>query len=140
MKLNEDQLEDFKRLKNQVRNDILTEPALTNDEIDWTVKASDSSTDPDYYFQLKSNRPTAKSINLYLKGLKRRSKGRVKEAEKAEKVYPDYQNIKNKLGLSQSESIERVKKELDRLKNKSDATWKALKLNKKKVLKDYDIE
>ena len=51
----------------------------------------------------------------------------------------DYQNIKNKLGLSQRESRARVIKELKRLKNKSPATWKALKLDKVKTLKKYGI-
>ena len=51
----------------------------------------------------------------------------------------DYQNIKSKLGLSQRESRARVIAELKRLKNKSKATWKALKLDKEKTLKKYGI-
>jgi len=54
------------------------------------------------------------------------------------------ENIKNLLGLSQSASEEDVKKELTRLKPKSKATWKALKLHKigktkEEILTEYGV-
>ena len=73
---------------------------------------------------------------------KRNSKGKTKVRKTILMNQPDnkdYQNIKNKLGLSQRVSQARVKQELRRLKNKSPATWKALKLDKAKTLKKYGI-
>jgi len=73
---------------------------------------------------------------------KRNSDGKEKVRKKILENQPAdkrYQNIKNKLGLSQRESPERVIQELRRLKNKSDATWKALKLNKEETLREYGI-
>ena len=139
MELNADQKADFEALKAAMENTIKTESGLTELEIAWLIVANKNSNDPNYYFQLKHNRPTALSVNKYLQGLKRRSKGRVSEEKRAAKIYPDYSNIKNKLGLSQSTSHEKVVEMLKKFSTKSDATWKALKLNKKKVLSDYGI-
>ena len=49
------------------------------------------------------------------------------------------QNIKNKLGLSQSVSPSRVIDEIMRLSVKPDKTWKNLGLNKQQVLKQYGV-
>ena len=52
-------------------------------------------------------------------------------------------NIRNAIGYSQSESDERVKTELKRLKTKSDATWKAIEkragMTKKEILKTFGL-
>ena len=60
------------------------------------------------------------------------------ENEKAEKKTSDTSNIKNCLGLSQKATKNQVKAELIRLKKKSEATWRALKLTKKDF-EDYGI-
>jgi len=73
---------------------------------------------------------------------KRNSKGTKKVRKKTLQNQPassDYQNIKNKLGLSQRTPRGRVIAELRRLSKKSKATWKALKLDKEKTLKKYGI-
>ena len=73
---------------------------------------------------------------------KRNSTGKTKVRKKILKDQPDssdYQNIKNKLGLSQRTTRIRVIAELKRLKNKSNATWKSLKLDKEKTLKKFGI-
>ena len=62
---------------------------------------------------------------------KRQPAGRLREAEKAKEKHLDsseLQNLKNRLGLSQREPESRVIRELQRLRNKSQRTWKALKL------------
>lgn len=64
------------------------------------------------------------------------------ENERAKKenfTSKDTQNIKNRLGLSQKATREQVKAELIRLKKKSEATWRALKLTKKDF-EDYDVK
>ena len=49
------------------------------------------------------------------------------------------QNIKNKLGLSQSVSASRVIDEIMRLSTKPEKTWKNLGLNKQQILKQYGL-
>ena len=49
------------------------------------------------------------------------------------------QNIKNKLGLSQSTSPSRVIDEIMRLSAKPESTWKKLGLNKQQVLRQYGL-
>ena len=111
-------------------------------------------TDPDYWVKTSqaiwrdSKLSSKEKMNAQVKLVqqyqqeKRNSKGTRKVRKKILQNQPansDYQNIKNKLGLSQRTSRRRVIAELRRLKNKSNATWKALKLDKKKTLKKYGI-
>ena len=114
----------------------------------------DRSTDPDYWVKTsraiwRNSKLTSKQkmsaqvklVQQYQED-KRNSKGKTKVRKKSLQNQPsssDYQNIKNKLGLSQKVSQARIKQELRRLKNKSPATWKALKLDKAKTLKKYGI-
>ena len=114
----------------------------------------DRSTDPDYWVKtsraiwrdskLSSNQKMRAQVLLVqqYQQEKRNSKRTRKVRKKILQNQPspsDYQNIKNKLGLSQRESRARVIRELKRLKNKSAATWKALKLDKAKTLKKFGI-
>jgi len=69
---------------------------------------------------------------------KRGTKGtntRKTEAKKAEKKHvdsSDYQDIANRLGINRSgANKEKIVYELNRLKGKSKATWKALELTEK---------
>lgn len=143
MELNSDQKADFKLLKSQIMNDIRTEPALTEEQISDTVRKLQDCNDYDLYQRMRRRRIDARGLHVYLQGLKRRSQDRVSEADKAKAKYnsePDeLEYIKNRLGLHSGSSVEMVRKELKRLKPKSEATWKALKLNKAKILKDYKI-
>lgn len=140
--MNQDQKDDFERLKAHYAIAIKTEPAFTDKLAADTVEALEKNNDEDLYHFLRSQRPEARAVRLYLEGLKRRTKDRVKEADRAKKHFDSstIQNIKNKLGLSQDEPESRVVKELKRLAKKSDSTWKALNLNKKETLKKYGIE
>lgn len=64
----------------------------------------------------------------------RKVKERVEEEEKAREKYTDsseFQNLRNRLGLSQSTSDARVKEELMRLWRKSQETRTKLGLTKK---------
>jgi len=114
----------------------------------------DRSTDPDYWVKtsraiwrdskLSSNQKMRAQVLLVqqYQQEKRNSKGTKKVRKKTLQNQPassDYQNIKNKLGLSQRTPRGRVIAELRRLSKKSKATWKALKLDKEKTLKKYGI-
>ncbi|HEC64676.1 MAG TPA: hypothetical protein ENI23_05250 [bacterium] len=65
---------------------------------------------------------------------KRKPEERKKEAKKAQDQYIDsseYQDIRNRLGLHNDAPKEKIVYELQRLKCKSEATWKALQLTEK---------
>ena len=89
--------------------------------------------DPEISFERKM-RAQEKLVQQYYKEKRERKKILTNQPDNQ-----DYQNIKNKLGLSQREPRIRVIAELKRLKKKSNATWKALGLNKEKTLKKYNI-
>ena len=117
-------------------------------DIENVLKLFKNENNINFYMFLRS-RPSARAIKLYLEGLTRRSSDRVKEADKAAK-HPSAHNetfdkkVRAAIGYSMSESKDRVIKELNRLKNKSDATWKSIekaaKMPKKEILKHYGIE
>lgn len=72
------------------------------------------------------------------KEFKRQPEGRKKEAEKARKKHvtsEDFQNIKNKLGLSQRAKEEKVISELKRISRKSARTARALGITKEDYAK-----
>jgi len=65
---------------------------------------------------------------------KRKPEERKKEAKKAQDKYVDsseYQDIRNRLGLTSTAPKEKIVFELHRLKTKSKDTWKALNLSEK---------
>ena len=73
---------------------------------------------------------------------KRKPKARKAEAKKAKKKYVDsseHQNLCNRLGLRQDAPREKIIFELNRLRYKSEATWKALKLTEKDF-EDFGLE
>lgn len=140
VELTQEQKDHFNQLKIDMVRQIYTEPGLTDQQIADTIKLNNKSNDPNYYHFLRQQLPSALAAAKYLEGLTRRTKDRVSEAARAERHTTPTSNIKNKLGLSQSSSEARVKQELKRLSTKSDATWRALGLNKSKTLKYYGIE
>lgn len=76
---------------------------------------------------------------------RRRVKGKVTrttEEKRAKDKYVDsseFQSIANRLGLGSDAPKEKIIFELNRLKNKSQATWNALKLTKKDF-EDFSLE
>jgi len=73
---------------------------------------------------------------------KRRPKGRLAEEKRAKKKYvtsSDFQNIRNRLGLRSTAPKEKIIFELNRLRYKSEATWKSLNLTKKDF-EDFGLE
>ncbi len=73
---------------------------------------------------------------------KRKPKKRKTEARKAKEKYvnsSEHQNICNRLGLRQDAPREKIIFELNRLRYKSEATWKSLKITKKDF-EDFGLE
>lgn len=144
MTLTSDQEQEFLLIKANLEREIQTESAFTEQEKEDVLKAFKKDNSIEMYNFLKQQRPSAKAVKLWLEGLTRRTTDRVKEAQRAAKHPAAHKETFDKqvraaIGYSMSESKDRVIKELRRLSKKSDATWKALGLNKKETLKRYGI-
>lgn len=148
MALNQDQQDHFNAMKNDYINQIITESAFTMDEVSLMLKELKENKDEDLYNFLRSQKPSAVALKLYLSGLTRRTVDRVSESKRAAANPSAHKEtfdkrVRASIGYSMSESNDRVVKELQRLKNKSDATWrsieKAAKTSKKEILKHYKI-
>ncbi len=106
--------------------------------VNWNFIYNDRLTDKQKILIINNLNISEDRKQRYLKNFKKMNE----EENEAIEKYPDstdFQNIKNKLGLSQGEPDSRVIQELRRLKDKSDATWNAIGLNKKETLKRYNI-
>ena len=148
MALNQDQQDHFNAMKNEYVNQIITESAFTMDEVSLMLKELKENKDEDLYNFMRSQKPSAVALKLYLSGLTRRTVDRVSESKRAAANPSAHKETFDKrvraaIGYSMSESSDRVIKELQRLKNKSDATWKSIekaaKMPKKDILKHYKI-
>jgi hypothetical protein len=145
MSLTNDQKTHFEELKSLMVNQIKTESAFTEQDKEDVLKLMNKNKEEDFYFFLSRNRPSARAVKLFLEGLTRRTNDRVSEADRAASNPASHnetfdKKVRAAIGYSMSESKDRVIKELKRLAKKSDATWKALGLNKSKTLKAYGIE
>ena len=146
--LTADQKEDFESLKSAMVNQIKTEPGLTMLQKELALKNLKDNKEYDFYITLKNAKPSAETVALYLSGLTRRTKDRSTEARRAASHPSAHKETTDKkiraaIGYSMSESKDRVIKELKRLENKSDATWKSIEkasaMTKKQILKYYGI-
>ncbi len=111
-----------------------------------------SKQDPDYWLRTSGaiwsdgglSTDEKMQAQLDLVQIYQKEKREKKEIQTGQDIGND-ENIKNLLGLSQSEDESRVKRELIRLKDKSKATWQALGLHKigktkEEILRDYGVE
>jgi len=137
--LTSEQLTHFEELKTSNVNEILTESAFTEQDKSDLLKALKNSKDINLYHFLRRRHPTARAIKLYVSGLTRMTLKRVIEADRATQHTSPTSNIKNKIGLSQKSTQAEVKAALKRLSTKSNATWKALNLNKNETLREYGL-
>ena len=79
--------EDFERLRFSYINRIITEPSFTDEEVAKTLRLLKQNKDEDFYHFLRTQRPEAKAVKIYLEGLKRCTTDRVTEEEKAKKHF-----------------------------------------------------
>ena len=101
----------------------------------------DRLTDPDYWVKTSRAiwRDRKMSLDTKMKAQEKVFKEYQKGKRKKKPEGDDLPTIRKKLGLSQRASRGEVIRMLNRLKNKSLATWKALKLNKEETLKKFGI-